>query len=289
MAEKRWIVVTGASGKQGGAAAARLREAGLRVRLVTRHPEKLKGIEGPDVEVVHGDFEDKSSLARALDGAGGAFVVGTPYEAGPEKEVVHGKNVIDACIDKGIGHVVYTSVGSANRKTGIPHFDSKARVEEHLKKSGLPYTILRPVWFMENFESPWYLPAIEKGVLSMPLDPKRPLQMIAVDDIGKFVAAAFTKPSLFIGREVDIAGDTVSMEQAVDEISRVLSRRIRFERIPDERAEYTVGKDWALMFKWFNEHGYEADIPGLRRLYGIPPTSFRQYLERSRFSGKKAA
>ncbi len=289
MVDKRWMVVTGATGNQGGAAILHLREAGLRLRLLTRHPEKLRHLQGPDVEVVQGDFGDKDSLLKAFTGAGGAFIMGTPYGVGPEAETSHGKTAIDACREKGVGHVVYSSVGSANRRTGIPHFDSKYLVEEHLKRSGLPYTILRPVWFMENFASPWFLPSIEKGLLSMPLDPARPLQMIATDDIGRFVAAAITRPSLFIGREIDIAGDELSMDQVLAEIARVLSRKVRYERIPEERAEYAVGRDWALMFQWFNEHGYTVDIPAIRALYGIPLTTFWQYLERTRLAGKKAA
>jgi uncharacterized protein YbjT (DUF2867 family) len=151
---------------------------------MTRSPEKAKRIRSDNIGVIQGDFRDRESLKKALDGMYGAFVMGTPYEKGPKAEVTEGKAMIDACAEEGISHVVYSSVCCADKQTGIPHFDSRNTIEKHLKKSGLPYTILRPVWFMENFASPWYRPSIEKGIVSSPLHPKRPLQMVSVADTG---------------------------------------------------------------------------------------------------------
>jgi uncharacterized protein YbjT (DUF2867 family) len=286
------ILVTGATGQQGGAAASALLGYGHRIRVMTRDPEKAKGFRKSNVEVVRGDFRDRESLKKALDGMDGAFVMGTPYEEGPEAEVTQGKTMIDACKEERIGHVVYSSVGSANRKTGIPHFDSKYEVEKHLKKTGLRYTILRPVWFMENFASPWYRPSIEKGVLSTPLRPDRPMQMVSVVDIGLIVANAFTNPSRYVGQEIDIAADEMNMKDIVKEISRVLYRTIRYDHIPESRAEESVGTDWALMFRWFNEYGYDVDIGGTRNRfehYGVPLDSFRQYLGKTRLGIEEAA
>ena len=286
------ILVTGATGQQGGASVPGLLSNGHRIRVMTRNPEKAKGMWKSNVEVVQGDFRDRESLKKALAGMEGAFVMGTPYEEGAEAEVTHGKAIIDACREEGMGHVVYSSVCSANKKTGIPHFDSKYEVERHLKKTGLQYTILRPVWFMENFASPWYRPSIEKGVLSTPLRPDRPLQMVSVADIGLIVADAFTNPSRYVGQEIDIAAEEMTMERIVKEISRVLYRTIRYEQIPEFRAKETVGPDWALMFQWFNEHGYDVDIGGTRNrfeYYGVPLDSFRQYLGQNRLGIGEAA
>jgi uncharacterized protein YbjT (DUF2867 family) len=286
------ILVTGATGQQGGAAVPGLLEHGHHVRIMTRNPEKMKSIRNPNIAVVQGDFRNRESLKKALSGVDGAFVMGTPYEEGPKAEVNQGKAIIDACVEEDIGHVVYSSVCCADKKTGIPHFDSKYEVEKHLKKTGIPYTILRPVWFMENFASPWYLPSIEKGILSTPLHPRRQLQMVSVADIGKIVADAFTNPSRYLGKEFDIAGDEMNMERIVKEISNVLFRRIEYVHIPESRAEETLGEDWALMFKWFNDHGYDVDVEGTRNrfeYYGIPLTSFRQYLGATRLGIDVAA
>jgi uncharacterized protein YbjT (DUF2867 family) len=289
MASVRQILVTGATGTQGGAVCSSLLAAGQRIRVLARDPEKARGIAGSGVEAVQGDFRDPRSMRKALAGVDSAFVMGTPYEEGPDAEVNQGKAMIDACADTGIGHVVYSSVCCANKRTGIPHFESKFRIEQHLKQSGLPCTILRPVWFMENFASPWYLPSIEQGFLSSPLRPDRPLQMVSVADIGKFAAAAFTQPSRYVGQEIDLAGDELTMEKIAREISRVLSRPIRYEPIPEDRAEQAVGHDWALMFRWFNEHGYDVDIETLRSRFEIPLTPFRRYLEQTRLAARKAA
>jgi uncharacterized protein YbjT (DUF2867 family) len=197
--------------------------------------------------------------------------------------------MIDACRESGVPHAIYTSVCGANYGTGIPHFDSKHEIEQHLKGAGLPYTILRPVWFMENFETPWFLPSIEKGILSTPLRPDRPLQMVSIVDIGRLAAAAFLDTDRFLGREIGLAGDELTMEQIVRALSRAVGREVRYEFIPEDRAEETVGHDWALMYKWFNDHGYDVDIEALREGFGIPLTSFADYLARSGLGGRKAA
>ena len=282
--KRKKILVTGATGQQGGAVMTALLGHGHRVRVMTRTPEKAKIMKNPGVEVVRGDFRDPESLKKALTSVDGAFVVGTPCEEGPKAEAAQGKAMIDACAGKKIGHVVYSSVACAGRNTGIPHFDSKNEVEEHLKKTGLAYTIVRPVWFMENFASPRYLPSIEKGVLSTPLHPERILRMVSVADIGRIVAHAFTNPSRYLGRELDVAGDEMDMDRVVRELSHVRYRRIRYDHIPEVYAEEAVGHDMALMFQWLNEHGWDVDAIYTRNLfeyYGVPLTSFRQYLGKS--------
>ena len=289
MAEIRTILVTGATGNQGKAVCESLLASGQRVRGMTRDPGKARIILGSGIELVQGDFRNPGSLRHALEGTDAAFMMGTPYEDGPQAEVEQGKAMLDACAERGIGHVVYSSVCGANKNTGIPHFDSKNLIEQHLKKTGLPSTILRPVWFMENFASSWYLPSIEKGVLSSPLRPDRPLQMISVSDVGKFAAMVFLNPTRFVGREIDIAGDELTMEQIAREISRAISRIVRYEPIPEADAEQAVGRDWALMFQWFNEDGYDVDIGKLRVRFDVPLKSFRRFLEETRLAGRKAA
>ncbi|NNF84788.1 MAG: NmrA/HSCARG family protein [Deltaproteobacteria bacterium] len=285
------ILVTGAIGQLGGAAASALLAYGHHIRVMTSDPEKAIDIKELNVEVFQGDFRDRENMKKALDGLDGAFLM-TPSGDGPKAEVTHGKAMIDACKEKDIGHVVYSSVNSANKKTGVPFFDSKYETEEHLRKSGLSYTILRPVWFMENFALPWYRPSIEKGVLSTLLRPDRELQMVSVVDIGRIVAEVLTKPMKFVGREIDIVGDHLTMEKIAEEISRVLSHPVKYDHIPESRVEKAVGPDWAPMFRWLNEHGYDADIYMTHsqfRRFEIPLTSFREYLEDSRLGIRKAA
>jgi uncharacterized protein YbjT (DUF2867 family) len=285
------VLITGALGLQGGAAVPYLSGYGHGIRVLTRDPEKAKGISVANVEVIQGDSRKREDLKNALDGVDGVFLM-TPSGGGAKAEATHGKAMIDACAEKEIDHIVYSSACCANKKTGVPYFESMYEIEEHLKESGLSYTILRPVWFMEHFASPWLRPSIEKGVLSTPLRSDRPLQMVSVDDIGRIVAEAFTKPMKFVGREMDIAGDQLTMREITEEISRVMSHPVRYEHVPESRAEKAVGSDWVPMFRWLNEHGYDADIWLAQtrfQRFEISLTSFREYLEKTRLGLVKAA
>lgn len=287
----RKVLVTGAVGHQGRAVASILLAKGHHVRVMTRDPEKAKHMRELKCEVIQGDSRKREDLDKAVDGMDGVFFT-TPTGDGPREEVTHGKAVIDACARKDVAHVVYSSVSGANDKTGIPHFESKHAVEEHLKQSGVSYTILRPVWLMEHFASAWYRPSIEKGVLSTPLQPDRDLQMVSAADIGKIVAEVFENPIKFVGREIDIAGDHLTMKEIAEEISRVLSRPVRYDRIPESGIEKAVGSDWAPMFRWLDQHGYDVDIwlsQSKFRRYEIALTKFRDYVEDSRLGIGKAA
>ncbi|MBA2712859.1 MAG: NmrA/HSCARG family protein, partial [Rubrobacteraceae bacterium] len=209
--EGRVILVSGATGQQGGAVARSLLERGFAVRALTRNPDKPEARESADLgaEVVGGDLEDRSSIEQVLDGVYGVFSVQQFGEVGIEGEIRQGVQLADAAKAAGVEHYVYSSVGSAHRETGIPHFESKFEVEEHVRASGVPYTVLRPVFFMQNWEFMWE--PILGGTLPQPLDPDRPFQMVAVEDIGVFAAMAFGDPETWIGREVDLAGDELTM------------------------------------------------------------------------------
>ena len=288
MASRKTILVTGATGRQGGAVARRLLEKGQRVRVMTRSPEKARGLKRMGAEVVRADFDDYRTLEKAVKGARGAFIMSTPYEKGPGTEVEQGRAMVYACLDEGVQHVVYSSVCCADRDTGIPHFESKHDIEEYVRESGLKYTIVRPVSFMENFVSPGVRALLEEGTLSLPLDPETRLQMICVDDIGKFAAEAFLRPDEFAGGEIDLAGDQRTVKDAVLELSCTMNRPIRYNRIPDDEAEDVLGYDVAVMYGWLNEDGYDVDIEVLGKRYGIPLTSFSRFLGRSGLFRKAA-
>ena len=270
------ILVAGATGQQGGSVARHLLlQEDQKVRILTRTPAKAEALARQGAEVVQGDMADPKSLAAALEGVSGVFAMTTPYE-GIEKEVKQGIALADAAKAAGVSHYVYTSVQSADRNTGIPHFETKWEVEQHIRKIGLPATILRPVFFMENFASPWFWPSISQGKILMPLKPGTPLQMINVEDIGAFGAAVFSRPETFIGKAVDLAGDELTMPEAAAVLTKVLGKPITFQTFPEDQAEGALGADFAKMFKWFDDVGYNTDIPQLKRRYGIPLTSFEK-------------
>jgi len=198
------ILVTGATGQQGGAVARDLIDKGQKIRVLTRHPEKAAGLAKAGAEVVKGDLTNQADLQAALRGIYGVFAMSTPFEAGMDAEVRQGVMLADAAKQAGVAHYIYTSVNGANRHTGIPHFDSKWQVEQHIAKIGLPATILRPPFFMENFTT--VAKPSPDGVLTMPMRPDKKLGMVAVRDIGQFGAAAFSRPKDFLGEAIDLGG-----------------------------------------------------------------------------------
>lgn len=188
MASNQTILVTGATGNQGGAVARHLLQRGnFMVRAFVRDPNKpaAQALKQAGAELVFGDFSDRASLDRAMLGAVGVFSVQN-FQDGLDTEIRQGKAIADAAKAAGIKHFVYSSVGSAERKTGIPHFDSKFQVEEHIRAIGLPYTIMRPVFFFYNYNG--MRPMVSKGTLGQPLNPETKLQQLSEEDYGEMVA-----------------------------------------------------------------------------------------------------
>jgi uncharacterized protein YbjT (DUF2867 family) len=262
----RVILVTGATGQQGGAALRKLRERGFPVRALTRNPddEKARALVGHGTEVVRGNLDDPVSLTRAMDGVYGVYSV-QAFTTDPEAEIRQGTALADAAKRSRISHFVYSSVGAADRRTGIPHFDSKFRIEEHIRDTGMRYTIFRPVFFMENWLG--MRDSIGQGQLALPLSPETRLQMIAVDDIGGFVAMAFEKPGHWQGRAVDIAGDELSMTEVTERFVRVTGRDVRYQQVPWGDWEKRAGAEMTTMWRWFEDVGYNVDISALRQEY----------------------
>ena len=267
MAKRNLILITGATGRQGGAVLRHLRNTDFSLRAMTRKPEAdaAAALRDQGVEVVKGDLDDESSLKAALTGAWGVFAVQNTWEAGVEREEAQGKRLALMAKAAGVQHYVYSSVGSAGRKTGIPHFDNKWRVEETVRGQGFSsHVILRPVFFMENLPTPWFLNG-DRLVTAM--KPATGLQMIAVDDIGRIGARAFTNVERLNRREIEIAGDTVTMPRAAEVLGNVLGRRIEFVQIPIDEIRKN-SEDFALMLEWFEAVGFNADVPSLEREFG---------------------
>ncbi len=283
------ILVSGATGHQGGATARKLLEQRCRVRILTRDPDKPAAREfiGMGATAVKGSFDEPESLREALKGCYGAFSVQDFYTAGFEGEIRQGTDFADAAAEAGVEHFIYSSVGSADKRTSIPHFETKWQIEEHVRSLDMNWTILRPVFFMDNFSAPNFRAGIMRGVLSNPMRPDKPLQMIAVDDIGAIAALAFAKGEECYGRAFDIAGDELTMEQAAQQFSEVLGQTVRFQQAPlDELKKSMPGV--ATMFQWFNDVGYSADIERVREFYpGL--LTFNAWLKQSAWAGQRAA
>src|SRR5713226_4703388 len=263
------VLITGATGRQGGGVIRHLLPKGWSLRALTRNPNSgaAKGLMDQGIEVVQGDLEDPSSLESAVRGVYGIYSVQDYWSVGAKREIQQGKNLADAAKKSGIEHFVFSSVGGAERNSGIDHFESKWEVEKHIRKLGLPATMLRPVTFMDNYYIDQVEIALLKGKLMDPIRADKPNQTIATEDIGAFVALAFDRPKEFIGLEVEISGSELTNPEAARVFSRVLGKPVKFQKLPMPMVRLVLGKEFYTMFRWFNEAGYKADIPGLRRAY----------------------
>jgi uncharacterized protein YbjT (DUF2867 family) len=261
------VLVTGATGQQGGALARVLLDKGHRVRAFVRKPDspEAKELGRLGAQLARGDFEEPSTIEGAARGMDAVFVVATPFEAGMEAETRHGIAAAEAAKAAGVGHLVYSSVANADKDTGIPHFESKRKVEEHIEGLGVPYTIVAPVYFMDNLLAPWTLPQLKEGRLPMALPSSRPLQQIALSDMAAFTGVVLKNREEFVGRRLDIASDELAGEGVAEVLTRVTGRKIHYVELPLEQVRQAMGEDGARMFEWFDQVGYSADIESLRR------------------------
>lgn len=276
--ELKSILVTGATGTQGGAVARELLARGYAVRGLTRDPasDRAKALADLGVDMVQGDFDDVDSLIAAMDGVHGVFAVTDFWEHGYDREVAHGRNLVDAAKTAGVEHFVYTSVAGADDDTGIPHFDSKAEVEAYLRESGIDYSVIRPVEFMDNVR--YYRDMIMAGTFPDPRAPGRSHQWVASSDIGFFVGEAFDHRAEWTGKTLEIAGDELTIGEYVDLLSRVTGITVEYQQVPWDAFEEQVGEEMAVMVRWFDESGYDVDVAALRSLYPDLLT-YEQYLQ----------
>jgi len=263
------VLITGATGRQGGAVIRYMLPKGWRLRALVFKADNatVEKLTEQGLDVVRGDLEDPASLERAVRGVYGVYSVQDFWSVGTEREVRQGKNIADAAKRAGVEHFVYSSAGGAERNSGIDHFESKWEIENYIRKLGLPATMIRPVAFMENYYIDQVEIGILKGKLSDPIRADKPYQTIAAGDIGAFAALAFERPKEFIGEAVEIAGSELTNPEAAQVFSRVLGKPVKFQKLPMPMVRLFLGKEFYQMFRWFNQSGFKANIPELRRKY----------------------
>ena len=260
------VVVAGATGKQGGAVARRLLNRGHRVRALTRDPSKpsARALAEKGAEVVAADLEDPASLDKALRGSGAVFSVQDFLESGVEAEVRQGLNLIDAVAAAGVSHIVYSGASTIDRNTGVPHLDSKWRLEQRVRRLEVPWTVFRPAAFMDNWE--WDRETIERdSVVTLPLRPDTPYSQVAVADIAAMVVMALERPDVWVGQIAPLAGDVSTPIEIAATFSRVMDRHIRYEQMPWEACHQAQGEELTLMYKYFDEFGMEGVPQFLQR------------------------
>src|SRR6266487_1463208 len=235
MVGQRKILVIGATGQQGGTVARLLLQKRHEVYALTRNTEsetpKEQYLRNLGAKLIKGDLENPDSLEQATNGVDSVFLMGTPAGDGPEGETRRGKMMTDIAKEKKVAHLVYSSVASADKNTGIPHFESKYKVEQHIQNLGIPYTIIGPTFFMENLLT-YLKPGLEQGQLALPLSPSTILQHIALENIAEFSTLVLERRNSFLGKRIDIASDELTGEQAAKILSEELGRKIKNVQVP---------------------------------------------------------
>ena len=255
MESAKTIFVTGATGNQGGAVARNLLAAGFNVKALTRNPDsqKAKNLKQLNAEVIKGDLNDPSSFAEHLKNVHGVFSVQT-YEHGIEKEIKQGVALADLAKQYAIPQFIYSSVIGSDAHTGIPHWESKFIIENHVKELGLHYTILRPASLYENFLIPQVQSRILKGKLVSPANKDTVQQFISAEDIGKISTEIFTNPSLYEGKTLVLAAEELNMQEVATIFSEVLNKKITYSKLPTLITRLFMGKDLYKMFSWINNN-----------------------------------
>jgi uncharacterized protein YbjT (DUF2867 family) len=273
MTQKLTVVVTGSTGKQGGAVARGLLERGHKVRAITRDPNSSQArlLANAGASLVTASLEDTAAIIKALEGATSLFAMTTPF-GGTEAEIRQGVATADAAKAAGV-HLVFTSVGSANRQTGVPHFDSKYEVEKRIAKVSVRATILAPVAFMENL---YFIKGqLAKGIYASALSPTRALAQVAVPDIGAVAVRVLEEPARFIGKRFDLAGDELTGNDAMAIFSRVTGRPFSYYQVPLDVVRQRMGEDAVKMYEWFDRVGFAVDRAALRREF--PDVAFHDF------------
>src|ERR1700686_707382 len=273
MSQKFTVVITGSTGKQGGAVARGLLERGHKVRAVTRdtNSSQAKSLASAGATLVAASLEDTAALTQALEGATSLFAMTTP-SGGPDAETRQGVAAADAAKAAGV-HLVFTSVGSANRQTGIPHFDSKCEVEKHIAKVGVRATILAPVAFMENLY--FIREQLAKGIYASALAPPSALAQVAVADIGAVSVRVLEDAGRFTGQRFDLASDQLTGNEAMAILARDTGRPFSYYQVPLDVIRQRMGEDAAKMYDWLDRVGYTVDRAALRREF--PDVAFHDF------------
>jgi uncharacterized protein YbjT (DUF2867 family) len=254
------ILVCGATGRLGQLVPTLL-ERGHRVRAATRQPDSpaARALARMGAQPVRADLDDTPGLVSAAEGADVVFAAGTAHAAGPQGDIRHGVNVADAAHIAGVRHLVYISVAAADRPTGVPPFDSKHVVEHHIREVGVPYTVIAPVYYMDNVWNPWNRPALSAGRFPSPVPVTRRIQQVSIADVIDFAAVVMESPDRFVGERVVVAADQPNAQECAATISGIVGRPVAaVGPFPDGPNP---------LFDWLNREGDRVDTSAVRTAY----------------------
>lgn len=265
--QKPEVLVLEATGVQGGAVAQALLHTGHRVRAVTRNlgDPAANSLRVRGARLSWADLDDPVALREAVEGVDVVFALTTSVGHGAAAETRQGLALIELARECGVQHIVYSSEMAAATLTGVAHYDSKHEIEQYLHASGVPHTIVCPGFLMESLlEAPW-LEHIRRGELPLPLGHGRRLQLIAAQDVARFVALVIQRPEEFDARRICIASDEATAIEMSAALARVIGHRIVPVR---PAAAVALAEPWTReAFAWLDRHPPCANVSFLRSRY----------------------
>lgn len=265
--EDEVIVVTGATGRQGGSVARHLLADGWRVRGVTRSPDSTaaRQLAALGAEMVRADMADPDAMQEACAGSHGVFNVQNPMIGGKKDELTQGRNVVDAAAEVGVAHLVYGSAGPGMPGTGVAAWDTKVEIAEHARSRGVPLTVLRPMAFMELMTDKDLYPAVAAWHL-MPrmIGEDRPLPWLSAADLGVIAARAFADPGSYVGADLPLAADLRTIGECRTIWHRETGRRPKRFPMPVWLFERFTGPDLTRMWRWLATHDVDVDLAATR-------------------------
>ncbi len=255
MTDNKIILVTGGTGKQGGAVARNLSQNGYKVKVLTRNPDSAQALalKNQNVTVVKGDLNKPETYREHLPGVHGIFSVQT-FENGIEKEISQGISLADLAKEADVKHFLYSSAIAAHLNTGVPHLDSKFVIENHVRELGIPHTVIRPASFYENFLIPQVKKGILKGKLTQTINRDTIMPYIAVDDIGKAAVQIFGDLQEYSGKTLTLGNEQLDSLQVAEEFSKALNKKVEYTRLPKIIVRLFLGKTLYKMFSWMDKH-----------------------------------
>lgn len=258
--KNKLIVVVGATGRQGQSVIKSLINKDYNIRALVRNPKKINNLlNESNVEIFKGDLRSKDSLRNLCSNAYGLFFA----LAFSKDSIDFGKILLDVAKESNLEHIIYSSVGGADRYSKVDHFCYKKEIEEYLRKLGKPYTILRPAGYMDEFANPKSVKFIT-GLLKLYLPESKKFQLISIQDIGFFAKIAFDSPSKYIDKEIEIAGDELTLNEVFEKIEKVKNIIMSPMKIP-RFVKLILPKIMKQMFVFYAEDGWNADIKSLQK------------------------
>ncbi|MEK3737773.1 NmrA/HSCARG family protein [Paenibacillus sp. FSL H7-0941] len=295
--KQKVILVTGATGLQGGSVAREALKQGFKVRILVRdkNSTKAQALIQKGAEAVVGNFDDPTSLENVMKNVDAVFSV--PISGVDTNETDRERKqafaLIQSAIKCGVEQFVHTSVAATSRYTEFPewgtgywfekYWTDKWDIEEAVRSAGFPlWTIVKPAHIMENFtEKPELMyPLLKQGEIKTVTFADTRIDHIAVEDIASFVCAAFANPEKFNKHNIELAAESLSYKEIAEIISEVTGKELKITTLSIEEAlEQGIHPLSVRSEQWNNVAGYNVDIDSLKT-YNLKLTPFKEWAEK---------